>query len=228
MHFFDLMIDEVYGLISGFPSVHLNVSADLWKELSHSEVILQRDSAFELNGTGFNLLTSNDVRDEIIVLGDDISDIKKSCCFTRISLIGISPEADEQKYYSLIKKTEYIKYHYFPEGFMLRSTSSSNKESIRVSKNAVKNGIDFQKTGSMLVNKYKKIPEVKSAAVIYFTHPDIDYNKLNSMAYKTSKISETLNHVVNSVNFDCDSCNLKAVCDEVDGMRKLHFRICET
>jgi hypothetical protein len=25
------------------------------------------------------------------------------------------------------------------------------------------------------------------------------------------------------VNLDCDTCNLKAICDEVEGMKALHF-----
>jgi hypothetical protein len=27
-----------------------------------------------------------------------------------------------------------------------------------------------------------------------------------------------------NINFDCSTCNLKPICDEVEGMRELHFK----
>ena len=107
---------------------------------------------------------------------------------------------------------------------MIRTSSRSHQEAVRVSKDAVKKGISFQNVGNLLINKYKEIPEVKGVKVIFITSPEADHRAFEEMAHKSNSITETFNHIMNSVNFDCDTCNLKPVCDEVEGMRELHFK----
>lgn len=224
MKFFDSIINDVLTLISGIPQISYSRSeSKAWKDVGCNQVVLQRDSAFELSGTGFNLVTSSDIEDGIIVAGDELADIKNNRSFARISLVQIEDEADEQKAYNLIRKIEYVKYHCFPDGYMMRSASSSNKEAVRVAQYAVKAGIDFNSVGNLLINKYKEIPKVRGVKVIFVTAPNADYSSLLQLAEKSNAVTKTLNHVMNSINFDCDTCNLKAVCDEVEGMRELHF-----
>ncbi|MBQ8014697.1 MAG: carbon monoxide dehydrogenase, partial [Clostridia bacterium] len=194
-----------------------------WSDIGCNQVVLQRDTAFELSGTGFNLITSSETDDEIIVVGDEPSDIAANRSFARISIVSIEDEADEQKAYNLIRKIEYVKYHCFPDGYMMRTSSSSHKEAVRVAKYAVKAGIDFKAVGNLFISKYKEIPSVRGVKIIFVTAPSADYSSLAEIAEKNNEITKTLNHVMNSVNFDCNSCNLKAVCDEVEGMRELHF-----
>ena len=133
-------------------------------------------------------------------------------------------QEDEQEYYKVIKKADYVKYHYFPEGYMIRTTSRSHKESVRVAKSALKLGISFEKLGNLFINKYKESPKIKAVKVIFITAKQADYKALEAMAQKSTSIAETLNHIMNSVTFDCDSCNLKPICDEVEGMKALHFK----
>ena len=64
-----------------------------------------------------------------------------------------------------------------------------------------------------------------SVKVIFVTEEKVDFSSLSAIAEKNNKITETLNHIMNSVNFDCDTCNLKAICDEVEGMKELHFKM---
>lgn len=225
MEFFDNLIDKASELIETLPKTAYNYSENnMWQDSGQPQVILQRDTAFELKGTGFNLTTTQDIADGTIVAGKDLKDIKDSCGFARISLVQIEDIADQQKTYNLIKKTEYVKYHCFPDGYMIRSTSRSHKEAVRVSKKAVAQGISFEKAGNLLIKKYKEIPSVKGVKVIFITSPEAPFKELEELAEKSTGITETLNHVMNSVNFDCDTCNLKAVCDEVEGMRELHFK----
>lgn len=224
MNFFDSLISDVSVLNEKLPQKTFSYSEKSWNDTGCSHVILQRDMAFELSGTGFNLVTSEFIDDGITVIGDDLGNISQSCKFARVCLIQIEAEEDQQKAYNLIRKIEYVKYHYFPEGYMIRTSSRSHKEAVRVSKKAVKDGISFQKVGSLLINKYKENSAVKGVRVIYITAPDADYKKLEVFAEKNNSITETLNHIMNSVRFDCDSCNLKPICDEVEGMKELHFK----
>ena len=75
-----------------------------------------------------------------------------------------------------------------------------------------------------VIKKYKENPAVKGVYVYFITENSADYEKIEALALKSNAITETLNHVMNSVKFDCDTCNLKAVCDEVEGMKELHFK----
>ncbi len=224
MNFFDSLIKDVFRLTENLPQKKFSCCKDLWKDIGYSQVILQRDAAFELSGTGFNLVTDDELSDGIVVIGDDLQDIAQNRSFARISLVQIESEKDEQKAYNLIRKIEYVKYHHFPEGYMIRTSSRAHKEAVRVSENALKNGISFQKIGSLLINKYKENSAVKAVRVIFITDIKADYSKLEEIAKKNNSITETLNHVMNSIKFDCDTCNLKPVCDEVEGMKELHFK----
>lgn len=228
MDFFNSLIKDTENLLENHSCKSFEYNSNnAWEDLGYNQVILQRDTAFELDGVGFNLVTSSPVNDEILVVGDDCADISQNRKFARISIIEIDAVDDEQKAYNLIRKIEYVKYHYFPDGYMIRTTSTSHKENVRVSKTAIKNGIDFQKIGNLLINKYKEIPSVKGVKVIFITDTSLDLNSFTKIAEKNNEITKALNHIMNTVNFDCDTCNLKAICDEVEGMRELHFKSVE-
>ena len=225
MEFFSALTEEIISLTEKYEKRYMPFCGENpWDDIGYNQVILQRDTAFELKGTGFNLVTCDGVTDEIVIIGKDLCDIKTESPFARISLIQTEKQADEQKAYNLIRKIEYVKYHFFPEGYMIRTSSRSHKEAVRISKSAVKKGISFQKIGSLLISKYKENPAVKGVKVFFITEPSADYGKIESLAQKSNSITEALNHIMNSVTFDCDTCNLKAVCDEVEGMKELHFK----
>ncbi len=225
MNFFDSLIDDVMSLSksSEIISYPYDVSA-CRKDTGYSQVIMQRDTAFELSGTGMSLVTSSEIKDEIIVVGGDLGKIGENRRFARVSIVQTEDIGDEQKAYNLIRKIEYVKYHYFPDGYMIRTSSSSHKEAVRVAKSAIKEGINFYQVGNLLIKKYKEIDSVRGVKVIFVTVPDADYDSFSRIAEKCNNITKTLNHVMNTVNFDCDTCNLKPICDEVEGMRELHFR----
>ncbi len=225
MDFFNSLIERTNTVLKNFPQkVFKYQNNNAWEDMGYSQVIMQRDSAYELSGTGFNLVTTDPVNDEIVVIGEDLNEIKSDRKFARVSLIQIENAEDQQKTYDLIRKIEYVKYHYFPDGYMIRTSSRSHKEAVRVSKEAIKKGINFEKTGALLINKYKENPSVKGVKVFFITDANVDFKELNTIAEKNNQITETLNHIMNNVKFDCDTCNLKPICDEVEGMKELHFK----
>jgi CO dehydrogenase/acetyl-CoA synthase beta subunit len=225
MEFFDSLICELSDLISEYQKANYPCSEkNQWTDVGYSQVILQRDTAFELDGVGFNLVTSSDVEDGIVVVGDELCSITADRKFARVWLVQLEDSDNEQDCYKTIKKVDYVKYHFFPEGYMIRTTSRSHKESVRVAKSALKKGISFEKAGNLLISKYKENPKVKAVKVIFVTASGADYKKLEAMAQKSGSIAETLNHIMNNVKFDCDTCNLKPICDEVEGMKELHFK----
>lgn len=228
MNFFDNLIDDFYGSVSSFGNKDYPYSIkNKWQDLGQNELVMQRESAYELDGIGFNLITSKNIENKITVIGDDLGQISENRKFARISVISIDDIADEQKAYDIIRKIEYVKYHFFPKGYMIRTSSRSHKEVVRLSKSALNQSITFEKIGNLLIDKYKANPVVKSVHIFFITDKSIDYNMLEALAVKNHSITETLNHIMNNVNFDCSSCNLKPICDEVEGMRELHFKAAE-
>lgn len=141
--------------------------------MGQNQIIMRRDAAFELDGVGFNLVTSAEVSDGIILVGDDLGEIKDNRRFARIALVQIEDIGDEQKEYNLIKKIDYVKYHTFPDGYMMRSTSRSHKEAVRVSKSAVKDGADFSKIGSLLIGIRTPVPQATSRTDVFSLTPAI-------------------------------------------------------
>ncbi len=225
MEIFDSLIKEVSRCLEPFNKKEcIYKKENAWNDVGHNQVILQKETIFELDGVGFNLLTSSHIADGIVVIGKDLQEIKQNAKFARICFIEFNEAEDTQKTYNLIRKIEYTKYHFFPDGYMIRTSAKAHKESVRVSKIAVKGGIDFQKIGNLLINKYKENPAVKGVKVVFVTDNAVDYSKLESLSKKNNEITETLNQVMNNLNFDCETCNLKPICDEVEGMRELHFK----
>ena len=223
MDFFKTIIEDTYKTLDSLPQKEYATS-EPWKDAGNSQVVLLRDTYTELDGVGYNIVTTEEVNDSIVIIGEDISKLKGKVSFARISVIQIDECDSEQSSYNLIRKIEYTKYHTFPDGYMIRTSSRSHNEAVRISSQSVKNGIDFRQVGSLYISKYKENPAVKAVRIYFVTDPVADYSSLLSLAEKNNRITETLNHVINNVNFDCDVCNLKPICDEVEGMRELHFK----
>ena len=225
MEIFDSLIKEVSEIIKPYPKTEYSYEKEnLWEDVGHNQVILQRETLFELEGVGFNLLTSSPIEDAVVVIGKDLQELKGNIKFARICFIEFEEQEETQKTYNLIRKIEYTKYHFFPDGYMIRTSAKAHKESVRVSKTSIKKGIDFQKIGNLLINKYKENPAVKGVKVVFVTENAVDFSALEALSRKNHEITETLNQVMNNLTFDCDTCNLKAICDEVEGMRELHFK----
>ena len=224
MKFFDSLIDEVEALLESCEKSTYNTGKK-WNDLGKNTLVLKRDEAYELSGIGFNLVTSRDIGESgITVVGSDLKSLDGSTPFARISIIQTNDIDDEQTAYDTIRKVEYRKYHYFPEGFMVRSVSSTHRENVRVTKKAIESGISFEAAGNLLVERYLEIPAVKSARIIYITDKRVDFKALSKIAEKSDEITSTLNHIMQNIPLDCSACRLKPICDEVEGMRELHFK----
>lgn len=208
--------------------------ADCWKDTGSSELVLQRDAAYELGAQGkgsanYVLFTSSSElvsEDKVILIGPDMSQIKGDCDFARIVLLQVGVlDDDDEAVYRTLKDIEFSKYHVYPEGYMIRMSPESSREQVRVSRQALKQGISFKTVGNRYVAEYKKDANVLKATVIFITDPKADYEALQAMAKKASAVTGTLTHILEGLPTDCSVCALKDICDEVDGMKELHFGV---
>ena len=231
------MIKETLGLLEkGSPRIWDYQPSDAWRDLGQSELVLQKDAAFELGASGkgsanYVLFTSNPELvdgDRILLYGQDLKDIRGDVDFARIVLLRVGVlDDDNEQVYRVLKDIEFAKYHIYPEGYMVRMSPETYREQVRVSRQAVRRGVSFRNIGANYIREYKKDPNVLNATVIFLTAPGFDYAAMKDTAKKANDVTNTLTHILEGLSTDCSVCALKDVCDEIEGMKELHFGVGE-
>lgn len=235
MELYNSLIKESNSLLEkGSPRVWEYRPGDAWKDIGSSELVLQKDAAYELGAMGkgsanYVLFTSSPElvdKDQILLYGSDLSEIKGDVDFARIVLLRVGLiDGDDEAVYRTLKDIEFAKYHVYPEGYMVRMSPESYREQVRVSKQALKKGISFKNIGANYITAYKKDPNVLNATVIFVTAPGYDYGAMKKLAKKANDVTGTLTHILEGLPTDCSVCALKDICDEVEGMKELHFGV---
>lgn len=193
-----------------------------------SAIIFRNETAFELGSAGKKslcsvLFTSDDnLQDEILLFGKDISEIESDTSFAHIVIVSLH-EKDEFKYEEL-KDIEFSIYRVYPKGYNARISPSEGKETVRVSKRAKQNGLSFENVGCSYITEFKKNPLVKNVKVIFITLDSFNIKILSSSAKKAAAITRTLASDFENLGLSCADCIMKPVCDEIDGLRELHFK----
>lgn len=235
MEIYNSLIRETESLFAGLngKKYPFNSSA-AWIDTGVSELVMQRDAAYELGASGkgsanYILFTSSPElveKDEVVVYGRDLKEISSDCDFARVVILRVGMiDGDDEAIYRTLKDIEFIKYHVYPEGYMVRMSPESYREQVRVSKTALRKGISFQSLGNSYIAAYKKNINVLAAKVIFLTDPKADYSALKELAKKSTAVTGTLTHILEGLPTDCSICALKDVCDEVEGMKELHFGV---
>lgn len=233
MELYNSVIKTARALYEGAPLRRWDYSeADAWNDTGESELVMLRDAAFELGGSGcssanFTCVTSSEElvpKDEILLYGRDISELRGDVSFARLVFLQVDEVLgqDDEATFQAIRDMEFVKYHVFPEGYMVRISSESNREQVRLSKTAVERGCSFRRVGASYIRKYRNNPHVKRAQVVFITGHDA-VEELAKIAKKVDGITKTLTHILEGLPTDCGSCTLKPICDEVEGMREMHF-----
>ena len=235
MELFNSLFRETQQLLENSePRVWPYRPGEEWKDIGNSELVLQKDAAYELGASGkgsanYVLFSSSpDVadRDQIFLYGQDLREIRGDTDFARIVLLRVGVlDDDNETVYRILKDIEFAKYHVYPEGYMVRMSPENYREQVRVSKKALRNGISFRNIGCSYIREYKKDVNVLNAKVIFLTAPGFDYAGMKAAAKKASDITNTLTTILEGLPTDCSVCSLKGICDEVEGMKELHFGV---
>ena len=235
MELYNSLIGETKALFENLPKKVWDYNPrGAWASNDSSELVLQKDAAYELGASGkgsanFVLFTSSGElveKDQVILCGKDLREIKGDCDFARIVLLRIGVlDDDDEAVYRTLRDIEFAKYHVYPQGYMVRISPESYREQVRVSREAVRKGISFQALGNSYITEYKKNPNVINATVIFLTDPAADYAAFKALAKKSADVTGTLTHIFEGLPTDCSVCALKDICDEVEGMKELHFGV---
>lgn len=204
-----------------------------WPEVSDRSMILRSDMAYELGGEGLPAIgctlvtadTSLVQADEITLIGRDLPEIKRDVPYARIALVRVSGDTlgEGQALYNAVRALEYTRYHFYPEGFMMRVSASRQKETVRIGKDALRKGLDFTKTGNRMISAFHRNTLVEAVHMYYLTADGFDYKALESLVQEAEQITKTIDHIMKNAVMDCGTCGLQKVCDEVEGLRELHF-----
>lgn len=235
MELYNSLINETKALFDGQSAKVWDYDPSAcWKDIGSSELVLQKDAAYELGSQGSGsanlvLFTSTSElvnKDQVILYGPDMKDIKGDVDFARIVLLRVGVlDDDDENVYRTLKDIEFAKYHVYPEGYMVRMSPESYREQIRVSKAAIRQGISFKSVGASYIAEYKKDANVLNATVIFATAKGLDYAAMQKLAKKANDVTGTLTHILEGLPTDCSVCALKDICDEVEGMKELHFGV---
>ena len=235
MELYNSLIKETKALIDPLPMKKWDYEpAKCWKDIGSSELVLQKDAAFELGALGkgsanYVLFTSSAElvdKDEVILCGNDLGSIRTDCDFARIVLLRVGVlDDDDEAVYRTLKDIEFAKYHVYPEGYMVRMSPESYREQVRISRKAIADRISFRALGANYISAYKKDPNVLNATVIFITDASADYKQMQAIAKKSNDVTGTLTHILEGLPTDCSVCALKDICDEVEGMKELHFGV---
>ena len=233
MNLYDTLIQEALGLVNEarLCSLPLAGGRPLWEAETEQRLIFQKDMAYELGGSGLPAVsalafTSQPAEtDRLLLCGPDLPQLQADSPYARLTILHIDDQnwQDSQRAYQLLRKMEYTRYHVYPQGFMIRISTSAGREPVRVSRSALQSGLNFARVGQLFLDAYHRHPQVRAATLLFVTAPDFPYELLAQKAAKMEAVTGSLDQIFNHLTMDCSSCNLKPVCDEVEGLRELHF-----
>ena len=227
MTLYDNFINQIFNILPE-ELKEFDYETSKLKKGDKNSILLLRDTAYELGGSQMPCISTTvasseiSFKDGVYLYGKDLCEIKNDCPFGKFVFLYIN-DIPEEKTYDVIKELEQIRYNYVPDGFMSRASALSLREQIRVSKKAVKRKITFKDYGNALIDEYKKNPIVKAVKVVFLTDFN-NYDDLYILCDKIKRTTSALNHIFDNILYNCSSCSLKTICDEVEGMKELHMK----
>ena len=235
MKLYDESIKELLAGLDFSKAKNLDMLNMDWEDVGDHNLILRADMAYELGGGTHPAVSAMAVTcnnefvngDEVLLIGPDLNEIKNDTPYARIAIVKVAEESlgDGNALYNAIRKIEYVRYHINPKGYMTRISASNNREPVRVGKDAHKDGLDFAKVGKLFLDTYHENKNIEAVKLIFITDPAFDYKSLAGQAKHLEDITGAIDHIFKNVMMDCGSCSLQKVCDEVEGLRELHFSV---
>ena len=233
MKLYDVAISELLKELPSDALRSLELSDVAWEDVGDHNLILRSDMAYELGGgtaaavSGMAVTANAEFvpEDEVLLIGPDLSEITSDQPYARIALVRVKEDemGDGNALYNAIRKIEYVRYHINPRGYMTRISASNGREPVRVAKDAIDDGLGFAQVGRLFLNRYHENSNIEAVKLIFITDPNFDYKALGEHAKQFEAITGTIDHIFKNVVMDCGSCSLQKVCEEVEGLRELHF-----
>lgn len=194
------------------------------------QIILANDTAIELGSSDMAsvslVLLTNDaslVHDgRMFFAGPELSACAgRSLPFGKIILVA-GHGFDEDNMYKRYEEMSLQRFSLDLAGFQPRSIPQANREWSRVSKKALKDGFSLTVLGNEQYRELHTLDFVDAVEMLFITSNAADVNLFRSLADRSAKAAQALNKMAEHLIYDCKECDYKDVCDEVDGLRRMH------
>ena len=233
MKLFEDVIKEVRALLPDLPDKSCGFEECLCAEPGDKNALLFRsDTAFELGGGGkyaveSTMFTSfSEAGDEVLLFGKDLNEITEDVSFAHLTFIQLEEKSEENLHYEQLKSIGFTVFQLYPKGYHIRISPSSGREQVKISKEALKRNppLSFMNIGCSLIKLLKEQDDVAYVKTVFITCPDVDYPALAALARKAKRITDAVQKTLQLDELDCAACKMKPICDEVEGLRELHFQ----
>ena len=233
MKLFEDVIKEVRALLPDLPDKSCGFEECLCAEPGDKNALLFRsDTAFELGGGGkyaveSTMFTSfSEAGDEVLLFGKDLNEITEDVSFAHLTFIQLEEKSEENLHYEQLKSIGFTVFQLYPKGYHIRISPSAGREQVKVSKEALKRKppLSFMNIGCSLIKLLKEQDDVAYVKTVFITCPDVDYPALAALARRAKRITDAVQKTLQLDELDCAACKMKPICDEVEGLRELHFQ----
>lgn len=221
-------IDEVVPLRT-FNGAHPRI----WPKGGSRNIVLNQDLGLELGNPQQESLSCllwtenlSLVADRRITLaGPDFPESKgRSLPFGKVVLVGVEG-FNEDNAYERHKEMDFLRYDLDMKGFMLRAVSQYMREWCRISIAALENGLNAHILGWALMEQFRTLPYVRSVEIFYLTSSSTDVRRLSEITFSAEKAIGAMNKMATEMDFDCESCDYREVCDEADDLKAMRDRL---
>jgi CO dehydrogenase/acetyl-CoA synthase complex beta subunit len=193
-------------------------------------VVLKAETGLELGNPlqgSLSLLIWNEDRrdssDKVIIIGPELEESQTpSMPLARLILV----DGDFKDEYDTYRDLMAAIYEVALRGITSRSLPSRHEIWLRISKDALEQGLSLRSIGNALIEGLKKLQSVKAVRVIFLTGKEAIL-ELSSIAEKANMILDALVKMYDEMNFDCESCEYIEVCDEVVELKNIRDRLRE-
>jgi len=232
MNLFDDVIRELRTLLPASPAAFEAYREALCAEDDNKNAILFRsDTAFELGGSGKPGVSSvlfgdTGGQDEVLVYGKDLCELDRDTAFAHLTIVQLNADCEEALRYEQLKEIGFRLFQLYPKGYHIRISPSAGKEQVRVAKAALRTTppLSFFNIGCSLIRLLKAHEDVAHVQTIFITDTQADYAGIAAAARKAKQITDAVQRTLQLDELNCASCKMKPICDEVDGLRALHFK----
>lgn len=163
----------------------------------------------------------------ITMIGPDFTESRgRSLPFGKVVLLAVEGFSEDNAY-ERHRDLDLLRYDLDLKGFMIRAASQYMREWCRISRDALAQGLSAHVLGSSIVRLYRKIPYVKDVEIIFFTSSVHDVRRLREITAPSGLIVAAMNKMASEMDFECSSCDYRAVCDEAEGLKGMRASLME-
>ncbi|OPZ59329.1 MAG: acetyl-CoA decarbonylase/synthase complex subunit beta [Deltaproteobacteria bacterium ADurb.Bin510] len=227
---FDECYEELRAYMGKYRANSMQVDKNLsWPLGKRSSIVLTEDTAIELghpqtDSAAFILLTDdkNKVKDgQVTVIGPDLNETNQARLpFGKVIILAVD-DYDHEQLFDRYAELDQVRHTAILEGYMLRAVPQDMREWSRISRQAVKRGINFQKMASAIYDQYHAQPGVSAVETVFVTEGTEAVAGLKTIGTKVGRIVAAMNKMAFEMHFDCHGCEFEDVCEEVGELRKM-------